>query len=47
MEGYAEKTIYLNEDPFNIKPVITINGLEKGLDAPIKDGDEVTIEVTL
>ena len=44
MEGYAEKTIYLNEDPFNIKPVITINGLEKGLDAPIKDGDEVSIK---
>ena len=44
MESYTEKTIYLNGNPFNIKPSITINGLKSDMDASIKNGDEVIIE---
>ena len=41
---YAEKTIYLNENPLIIKPVIVINGSESNREAPIKDGDDVSIK---
>jgi len=44
MGEYAEKTIYLNESPFNIKPVIYINGTLCDMDAPILDGDDVSIK---
>ncbi len=41
---YIEKTVYLNENSLNLRPMITINGLECNLDAPIKNSDEVNIE---
>lgn len=44
MEEYAEMTIYVNESPCSIKPVVLINGSECGMDAPIRDGDEVSIK---
>ena len=44
MDEYAEKTIYLNESPYNTKPVISINGSECGKDDPIRDGDDVIIK---
>lgn len=40
----TEKTVYLNEKPFSIKTVITINGSESNMDASIKNGDEVNID---
>lgn len=43
LEEYREKTIYIKDDPFVIKPVIYINGKEKDADSLIEDGDEVII----
>lgn len=44
MSQYTEKTIYLNESPYIINPAVLINGSECGMDAPIRDGDEVSIK---
>ncbi|HRU41659.1 MAG TPA: cell division FtsA domain-containing protein [Candidatus Diapherotrites archaeon] len=41
---YIEKTVYLNESPFIIRPIITVNGFECDMDAPIKNGDELNIK---
>lgn len=43
MEGFPERTIYINESPFVIKPVVYINGSEGDVDSLIKDGDDVSI----
>ncbi len=43
MDEYPEKTIYVNEDPYIIKPVVSINGSQCSIDTPIKDGDDVCI----
>jgi len=43
MEGYPEKTIYINGTPLVIKPVVNINGIASGVDTMIKDGDDVSI----
>lgn len=44
MANYAEKTIYINDDPYVIKPEVSINGTESDMDSPIKDGAEVSIK---
>ncbi|HYE83453.1 MAG TPA: cell division FtsA domain-containing protein [Clostridia bacterium] len=44
LEEYVEKTVYVNEEPLIIKPVITINGSPADMDSLIKDGDDVSIE---
>lgn len=41
---YTEKTIYLNEEPFSIRPEASINGAAVDADTPIRDGDEVSIK---
>ncbi|MHB1392895.1 MAG: cell division protein FtsA [Clostridia bacterium] len=44
MGEFAEKTIYINKDPYTIKPAISINGCCCDMGTPIKDGDEVSIK---
>lgn len=44
VSNYAEKTVYINEKPYNLNPVITINGSESNMDAAINNGDEVIID---
>jgi len=44
MDEYSEKTVYLNEDPFSIKPVISVNGNPSDMDISIKDGDDVSVK---
>jgi cell division protein FtsA len=40
---YAEKTVYLNDEPFIIKPEVSVNGVSCNADTQIKDGDDVNI----
>lgn len=43
LEGFREKTIYLNDSPLVLKPMVTINGKDSNEASQIKDGDEVRI----
>ncbi len=44
MGEFAEKIIYINKDPYTIKPAVSINGSCCDVETPIKDGDEVSIK---
>jgi molybdopterin converting factor small subunit len=44
MDGYTEKSIYVIDDPYIIKPLVSINGSECSIDTLIRDGDEISIK---